>query len=398
MRKYLLLVFTSIAFLFSSCKSSEVPPSIDSPKTVVAPTVKEDNEKSKKNTITLLFGGDIMAHNENYNISSFDKIWKDITPLVSSVDFAFANIESPIDPLKNVSSYPNFNMNKEYIQAAIDCGFNVFSLCNNHTNDQGLEGILETQNSMISLSEHNNIYFSGLRANKEEDFTYNVIEKKNWKIVFLPITEILNHQTYIEYINYSRPNKKDREKLFNSIKKIRNKEKCDLFILSLHTYEPEYVRSVTEEQENYYMDLLDSGIDIIMANHTHLIKDRKVVVDTKTNSDKLIMYANGNIISGQRRNPNLTLANPNLERDNTGDGLLYKVTLSKDKNGRIEILKAEPIFITTYINTAHEFIIKKMDDNFINYLYDVGRIDWAKYITNRIRINNEETKDLIQWR
>ena len=393
MKSKLLIFISSLLFLFTACKTADVSP-LPEPQIIEKKIYIED----EKETITLLFGGDIMAHTENYAISSYDKIWKDIKDVVSSSDFAFANIESPIDTTKAVSSYPNFNMNKEYVEAAINCGFNVFSLCNNHTNDQGLDGIKETQKTMKNLSNDHEIYYSGLRDEVYKSFTYNILEKNNWKIVFLPITEILNRQTYLDYINYSRPSKEDRNKLISFIKDIKKNEECDLFILSLHTFEPEYVRTVTEAQESFYMDLLDSGIDIIMANHTHLIKDRKIVVDTKTNSDKLIMYANGNIISGQRRHPNLLLENPNLERDNTGDGLLYKVTLAKDRNGRIEILKAEPIFITTYINTAHEFIIKKMDDNFIDYLYDVERTDWAKYIENRIRINKKETKDLIQWR
>ena len=85
--------------------------------------------------IELLFAGDIMAHSHNYHISSFDKIWRDVKHLIDGNDFAFANIESPVDTTKPVSNYPNFNMPQNYVQAAVDAGFNVFSLCNNHSND-----------------------------------------------------------------------------------------------------------------------------------------------------------------------------------------------------------------------------------------------------------------------
>ena len=125
-------------------------------------------------------------------------------------------------------------------------------------------------------------------------------------------------------------------------------------------------------------------------------KNRKVVVDTVHNRDKLIMYANGNTISGQRTKPELTSKNPTGERDNTGDGLLYKVTLKKNK-GSVKLLKAEPMFITTYINTANEFVVKPLNQDFVDYLNDVPRANWAKYIERRIKINEETTKDLIEW-
>ena len=115
--KKTLYILVSLIFLFFSCKSSNIPSGENNNTdnkiaTLISepiPSSEEKNNKKDKNTITLLFGGDIMAHNENYNISSYDKIWNDIKDVVSEADFAFANIESPIDTTKKVSSYPDFN-------------------------------------------------------------------------------------------------------------------------------------------------------------------------------------------------------------------------------------------------------------------------------------------------
>ena len=85
-----------------------------------------------------------------------------------------------------------------------------------------------------------------------------------------------------------------------------------------------------------------------------------------------------------------------LERDNTGDGLLYLVELKKSPN-KIQIKKITPIFITTYINTAWEFVVKKLDDNFINYLKGVPRKNWADYMEKRKNLNEKITKDIIVW-
>ena len=181
------------------------------------------------------------------------------------------------------------------------------------------------------------------------------------------------------------------------MKELRAKNPCDLFVISVHTSEPEYTRAITDKQNEFYMNLLDSGADVVWANHAHIIKDRKIVINTKTGRDKLIMYANGNTISGQRTKPELTSKNPNGERDNTDDGLFYKVTFHKEKAGSIKIKKCEPQFITTYINTANEYVIKPLNQDFVDYLNDVPRTNWAKYIERRIKINKEATKDLIEW-
>ena len=370
-------------------------------KVVLAET---DDKDESNDEIKLLFAGDIMAHTNNYHISSFDKIWRDVKYLIDGNDLVFANIEAPIDTTKPVSNYPNFNMPQNYVQAAVDAGFNVFSLCNNHSNDQYLDGIKETLKTVDRICEQaaknanpRSLYFSGLKNSKESEFSYNIIEKSGWKILFLPMTELLNRPDFSEYINYIKTDDASRNEFIDYVKKLREKNPCTVFILSFHTAEPEYTRNITSRQEKFYKELIKNGVDIIWANHAHIIKNRKIIVDTETNCDKLIMYANGNTISGQRRNPDLTSKNPNGERDNTGDGLFYKVTLKKDNNGSVKIKKCEPIFITTYINTANEFVLKTLNQDFVNYLYSVPRTNWAKYIERRININQEATKDLIEW-
>lgn len=370
-------------------------------KVVLAET---DDKDEPNDEIKLLFAGDIMAHTNNYHISSFDKIWRDVKYLIDGNDLVFANIEAPVDTTKPVSNYPNFNMPQNYVQAAVDAGFNVFSLCNNHSNDQYLDGIKETLKTVDRICEQaaknappRSLYFSGLKNSKESEFSYNIIEKSGWKILFLPMTELLNRPDFSEYINYIKTDDASRNEFIDYVKKLREKNPCTIFILSFHTAEPEYTRNITSRQEKFYKELIKNGVDIIWANHAHIIKNRKIIVDTETNCDKLIMYANGNTISGQRRNPDLTSKNPNGERDNTGDGLFYKVTLKKDNKGSVKIKKCEPIFITTYINTANEFVLKPLNQDFVNYLYSVPRTNWAKYIERRININQEATKDLIEW-
>lgn len=387
------LILLLIPLIFISCQSTN--------------NIADKNEdiitEPNKNIITLLFAGDIMAHNVNYNMKDYDIIWDGVREDISACDFAFANLEAPIDTTKPASNYPYFNMPKKYAQAAIDAGFNVFSLCNNHTNDQELSGIKETIKTTTALSESelekgNKIYFAGVKEHSTDTYTFQLIEKDDWKILYLPMTEVLNRQLASSYINYVSSSSSKRKDFIEFCRELREENPCDLFVLSWHANEPEYTRVVTDNQEDFYQKLLEAGVDIIQANHAHIIKDRKVIKNQEDGSAKIIMYANGNTISGQRTKPELKSEKPIGERDNTGDGLFYKVTFEKDnKTGNIVLVDTENIFITTYITPERNYVVNKIDDNFINWLYENEFANWAKYIEKRRDINNTYTKEIIEW-
>ncbi|MBO7582494.1 MAG: CapA family protein [Treponema sp.] len=400
---HILLISLFASILFFSCGTTRVEPA----QVIEEPEISESDliqaEEIDDGTISLLFAGDIMAHSVNYVISDYPKIWRDVKYIIEPADLAFANIEAPVDDTKKPQNYPNFNMPQSYVEAAIDAGFDVFSLCNNHTNDQGLSGIQETQKTSKRLVQRSKergeeIYFSGLKDGKKADFTYNLIEKKGWKILFLPVTEILNQPSYSDYINFIENSESARNAFITKVKELRQKNPCDLFVISIHANETEYTRTILDWRDEFYMQLLQAGADIIWANHAHIIKDRKYIFYHETNSQKVIMYANGNTISGQRTKPELTSSNPTGERDNTGDGLMVKLTFKKQENGNPPtLINSENFFITTYINTANEYVVKPLNQDFIDYLWEVPRSDWARYIKRRIEINKKYTKDIILW-
>ena len=418
------ILFFSV--LLASCASNKVEKVQDEEKlfekssvNASAPTAVSQAKKSDIDspTITITFAGDIMAHTYNHNITKYDKIWRDVKSYIEDSDLAFANLESPVDQTKPVASYPNFNLPLRYVEAAIDAGFDVFSLANNHSFDQFEKGIANTIISMEEIqakkaAEGKEIYFSGLKKIKHGDYTFNIIEKNGWKILFLPVTGILNYPHDYAFINYVKTGEKSWRDFTAYCRELRKAHPCDLFVISMHADEPEYKRAVTEKQRDFYLALLNEGLaDVIWANHAHIVKDREFIFDSVTGRQKMIMYANGNTISAQRTQPKLTSEWPSDERDNTGDGLLEIVTFKKDKTkggssrynesgeneNPVQIVKAEPVFITTYINTAWEFVLKPLNQDFVNYLKEVKRKDWALYAGRRIKINEYYTKDLIKW-
>ena len=379
-----IIFFSAIIFSLYSCKT---PPETDN-------LLKTKSQEIQ--TLSLLFLGDIMAHAENFKMQDFNKIWTEVKPIFRKCDFVFGNIESPVDDRRPFSSYPEFNMKNSYPKAMIDAGINVFSLANNHTNDQKIDGILQTFLWAETNENSNKIYFSGIKNIPNSEITYKIIEYNSWRIIFCAITEILNQNIGKEYINFVNYTEQGRNDFIKTVNNIRHLNESDIFILSIHSNETEYVKDVKESRKKYYHSLLENGVDVIWANHPHIVRERELIGDKNSKKiKKIILYGNGNTISGQRRNPQFK--NPENSRDNTGDSLMFFADFSKDlQTGETYISRTKPYYITTYINTAWNFVIKNLDEDFINYLEENNRSDWKEYIKKRKEIT-EQTKETIIW-
>ncbi len=344
--------------------------------------------------LKLLFAGDIMAHTQNYSMERYSDIWDDIRSLTGASDYAFANLEAPVDASRPFESYPTFNMKPSYPEAALDAGFNLISLANNHTNDQGSEGIAATQKWAESVSAQaegspgagkgkgwRRVFFSGIVRNG--DFSFAEFYWREYKILFIAGTEILNTWKNYSEVNYIPPTKKGRTAFLRRIGKMKEEKNPDLFIVSIHTGEDEYVMTVRESVKDFYHSLLEAGADIVISNHPHVIRPVELVGDRETKRlRKAIMYANGNTISGQRRA--LDYENPADIWQYTGDGQLVSLDLSRDEKGFF-IKRHAVQFITTYTPEGSKSpVVKRLDETFTDSLKEKGEKEKAKYYSARM--------------
>ncbi len=383
------------ALLCIACGSTQIATSDGSADTLFA-DARTCIDAPEGDTITLLFAGDIMAHSVNYKPGNFGAIWSDVAPVIAAADLAFANVEAPVADRLPWSTYPQFNMHAPYIDAAIDAGFDVFSLANNHTNDKGLDGMQQT---LAYFSGKKDVYSCGIKATADAPLTYQVIRKNGWTILFVAFTEIVNAYNDASHFDYIPPQGKRHDTILADLKRLRAENPCDVFVISVHANEPEYVRSVADHQRQFYHDLIaHADTDIVWSNHAHVVKDWEIVpADTETRGG-LIMYANGNTISGQRTDPQF--GNPGHDRDYTGDGLLMTVTLRRTPaiNGRptLTVEKLAPQFITTYIAPDRQFVLRLLDDDLIHSLRRAGLDKWAAYLAERKALM-ETIKETSIW-
>ena len=232
-------------------------------------------KRSRSKNLRLLFAGDIMAHTQNFAMKDYSLIWDDVRDMVQDADYSFANLEAPVDKSKPFESYPTFNMQPSYPAAALDAGFNLISLANNHSNDQGSQGIkatalwaaqienggktattatktdsktvtrAQTENGSKTVTRARPVHFSGMTENN--DYSVRQFYWKESKIVFIAVTELLNTWANYTEINYVPPTKKGRAAFVKKIAALKEELQPDLFIVSVHTSEEEYVLTVLPE-------------------------------------------------------------------------------------------------------------------------------------------------------
>ena len=323
--------------------------------------VTSETAFEEKDTILLTFAGDLMAHPALWQNGEFERIYEEISGYVKESAFSFVNLETPLCDTRPYSGYPGFNIHHEYADAAIDAGFNVFSLTNNHTNDQGLTGINSTRayfekKAYESKDSDRRIYHAGLKEKKNGPLTYQVLEKDGWTILFVAVTEILNSQNSSSMIDYVPPSVSARNDFVSKIKKLRSENPCDLFVISIHCSEPEYIFDLSSRQKAWYERLLENGADIIWVNHPHVAKDWELFPDAQNVPRKIVFYSMGNFISKHET------------RRNTGEGFMTQIRFEKTEDNGIVIDEINPVLLTTYRTKDNHYVIRKLDDDFIKRL------------------------------
>lgn len=302
--------------------------------------------------VLLTFAGDLMAHDVNFRTEPLSDIYQGVSSYLKSDDLSFANLEFPIDSTRKQSSYPSFNVHPEYIEAAINSGFDVFSLGNNHTNDWGYDSVIQTVKNMDNFVQKHQIIYSGIYGEGDREFQVESIQVKNLNIGFLSIGQFNNNfwnkegAAKIYIADYKNP--EDVDKLINFIKDVADDFDC--LILAYHGG-LEYKKGPREQRKDFFLSLTDAGVDILWGHHPHVLQPwTQFHTD---DGDKLIMYSMGNFISGQ-----LAIVDP-IDNDinfaATGFSALFQLELDM-VDGKLIIFNPEPKMIANVRNENNYFV------------------------------------------
>lgn len=301
--------------------------------------LKEKKEEAQDSLIYLSITtvGDLMCHSSQYQYAKNEDGSYDFLPVydlvkdyLSEADFTVANLETVLaSTTKSFSGYPQFNTPNEYADALKSVGFDALFTTNNHSYDQGENGVLRTLDEL----KKRNIPAIGTFNSPEDRDSVRVFDIKGFKIGVL---------AYTQFSNITVPESKkflvnhiDSALIAKDIRQARAKG-AELVLVNLH-WGAEYQRFPNEYQRTIGSYIASLGADIIFGEHPHVLQPvtfLKTGAGTSLDSC-LLAYSLGNFISAQYKRY-------------TDAGVMLTVRLAKNlKDNKIKITSVE--YVPTWV-------------------------------------------------
>jgi poly-gamma-glutamate synthesis protein (capsule biosynthesis protein) len=266
-------------------------------------------DKTGSSRLTIALAGDILP-SPNVNAASAAHLLDDLKDTYLAADLRYANLESPVVatrpvcwPDENITSPPRMNNSEEVFDLLYrdGNGINVFSTANNHSLDQGVDGLVAT----LDFLDRRGAAHTGTARTPAERDTILITEANGIRVAWLSWTFSLNREQTPEgqehLVNHLRLNVPgcDISPIEQQICSAREQYGADVVIACLH-WSLEYESFPQQHIIELGHRLIEAGVDIIAGNHPHGLQPaERYVCQTPTGQKRagLISYALGDLVS-----------------------------------------------------------------------------------------------------
>lgn len=293
---------TVVSEISSNESKTEVGSSFQS-ETEVKTEVRKEPETI---TVSVCAAGDNLIHSPIYAQAEsranaaglgdkydFDYAYSNIKDLISSYDLAMINQETLIcNDIYEPSNYPYFNSPAALGDYMIKMGFKVFSVANNHTLDQGTEGLSACLDFWESRT---NVLAVGAYRNKADRADIRINEINGIKFSYLSYTEHLNGLSLPRDSELEIGDAKNIAVMAEEIEQA--KMISDVCVVFLH-WGIEGYDEIEPFQRSTAQILVKSGADIIIGTHPHVLRDIEYI-ERHDGTRAVCAYSLGNFISAQ---------------------------------------------------------------------------------------------------
>ena len=247
-------------------------------------------------TVKLNFAGDVIFSGKvadllqkkgyEYSYSALDGMFK-------KDDLTIVNLETPITTggVGAENKQYVFKGAPEALDALKSAGVDAVNLANNHTLDQGEQGLLDTLNNLGTRG----IPYVGAGKNSKEAYTAQYFERNGIKIALLGFTRVIPHSDWMA--GASKPGVASVYDSSEALKTIAAaKKKADLVVVVVH-WGKERVEQYDTAQQALGRSFIDAGADLVMGGHPHVLQG------IEPYKGKWIAYSTGNFIFTRSTTP-----------------------------------------------------------------------------------------------
>lgn len=237
--------------------------------------------EKKREEITLLFTGDMMFDRgvrSTINTKGFDTVFGDAKKIFADADLVVANLEGPITSLPSKIILPDGSMTEELnftfpvntATALKEHGVDIVNLANNHTGNQGANGLTQTKTYL----EKAGVGFFGHPGNIPSNLS----------------TTTCSQGFCITLIGWHEFAHTPATDISAEIERVR--KSSDIVVVLPH-WGVEYEEQPTSESRRMARMWIDAGADMIIGTHPHVIQS------IEEYKGKAIFYSLGNFIFDQ---------------------------------------------------------------------------------------------------
>lgn len=290
MKALYILLSTLLLLTFAACsnQTSQTPPTEDE---IVEEAPPEPN------VVEFVFVGDLMTHPFLVErVEAEYKVLMHMSNYYMTRDVSFANLEFTVNTNKPAMPYPNFNGTYDYLKYFSEF-FNTWSVANNHAYDQGPRAQTET---MGFLADFGDLALGG--STNDQNIAPTITNINGIDIYLAAYSSLdnglakmnLRRGEYVYYMNFY-PDYKEMLAKVQADLMLANDEM--LKIASLH-YGMEYTTNARPVDIKLMRDMIESGVDIVVAHHAHVVRPTEYYEGT--NHSGVIIHSLGNFLANHK--------------------------------------------------------------------------------------------------
>jgi poly-gamma-glutamate capsule biosynthesis protein CapA/YwtB (metallophosphatase superfamily) len=291
--------------------SSEAAGAADATTTSVAAVTTTSTTEAAPIEITIAATGDVLGA-QSVRMTAYDKatgkydfypIFAPMASYLSSADYTLVNLETRLaDPSANgnYNGYKLMNSPVEMGQALKQAGVDLCALANNHSLDEGFDGIVQTLDRLDAIGlAHVGCYRS---AADKAARTPLLVDIKGIKVAFINYTDVNNglylsaqHKAYAVNVLGVDDAAAEAE--------AAREAGADLVVLIVHwgredATKPGSAQVRIAEGSGDYQGLLQRGVDVILGAHSHVVEPAAhVTYQTESGSrETYVVYSMGNFL------------------------------------------------------------------------------------------------------
>lgn len=254
--------------------------------------------ETKEPTVRLALLGDMMMSGRVEDVvkeKGFDFPYQYVKPLLQDMDFTIGNLETPLTtrgtPAENKSFV--YKSPPKMALAMAAAGIDIVNLANNHSMDQGEEGLLDTFQALKSA----NVNYIGAGRNSKEAYTPLMVERNGIKLAFLGLSRVIPDESWYAWRNKPGVATTYEGTKAQAAKAIKAaKKEADIVVVIVHWGEERTDEPIDTQKELAKL-YVDSGADLVVGGHPHVAQGFEQL------KGKWIAYSLGNFIFTQAANP-----------------------------------------------------------------------------------------------